>query len=69
MVPSLVANPRFCVPFFKKNTIIMTGKPTHTASKEMVLLSPGSNYCLKSEVSITLRYQLLYLQPVTWYYK
>ena len=37
----------------------MTGEPTHTASKkETAPCVAATNYCLKSEVSIMLRYQL-----------
>ena len=55
MIPTLVKNSKFFVYLFVNffvNNFIMTGEPTHTASE---MPSP---YCLKSELSITLRCQL-----------
>ena len=47
----------------------MTGEPTHTASEMGAARPSYINYHLKSEVSITLRCQLQYVQLVTQQYE
>ena len=55
MVPTVVENSKLFVCLFV-GFLVMTGEPTHTASKERNGATP--HYNLKSEVSITLHCQL-----------